>query len=314
MKDTMDKTFKKADIKAIIQEREERDTKLLTNINEFGGSSALTGGGNKRMMISERENLKLINLSKNQINFLIARDLGNFLLNYVCLEELYLSNAKLVDETFSALIPVFENLHFLQVLDLSHNNITHIGMESFQEFFISLSSSGKSKPYIKGSTNDDMKLLDPNRTYFNRQLTIKLNFNPLGDKGIHNLCANITENTIHLHLYLERTQFEILGFESLCNLLYKADIPIRTLSIANNFLNDEIIFHNNIGESIKKNEFINRLIINKNQISKKGLKYIFDTLTENKAIPKGERTVYKKIFKKNFKAIIDPLEDESVIN
>lgn len=276
-------------------------------------------------MNSERENLRVFNFSDNYTNSVLINDMTEYFIQHPCIQELYLSNCLIGDESVEVLVNSLVDLPLLTILDLSHNNITSSSIGEITSLLNSKGSieelfDGKKKANKKGNFNDNNLLNNINLIKNERQVnqfiitfTLKLNYNPLQNKGLEEFFSNLNSSSIPFNIELDGTEFEEGGLISIQNALMR-NCQIISLSIARNGLSDysfKDIFED-FGNSIKKNKHLRRVVMNKNFISKKMLVSIFEHITvyEKQTITimsNFSNQNQNKVYRKNFSLICDPL-------
>ena len=281
---------------------------------------------------SERENLRVFNFSGNECPKSLLTEMNFYLVQFPCIQELYLSNCLINDISINVLAKTTLELPLLTILDLSHNNITSESISFLSEMLNYKGSNeepdindkkkktdgGKRKVHMSLSNNNLnnlqnnlnlLKSVNTEEALFT--FTLKLNYNPLGNNGISEFFFNLSSSCIPVKLELDGTAFGVGGLESISSCLER-NAPIIQLSIGRNAFTDKtfIDIFTDFGNSIKRNKHLRKVIINKNFISKELLVKIFEPITtiERQTLTISNAFIKDiKSYRKNFSIICDPL-------
>ena len=168
------------------------------------------------------------------------------------LRILDMTNMNLADNDIKYLIPFLQNLHFLNYINLSLNNLSHISLEYLSDIFSSFS-------YIEH---------------------IILDQNSFGNEGIIALCQGLKsiDNVNIKTLSLFYNQIKSDGFDKLSEELKK----YKNLTYLN--LSTNYIFYEEMDDLIYSFKYLNNLIelnLSNNQISSEGISYIGQILPKS---------------------------------
>ena len=168
------------------------------------------------------------------------------------LRILDMTNINLIDNNIKDLIPFLQNLHFLNYINLSLNNLSHISLEYLSDIFYSF-------PYIEH---------------------IILDQNSFGNEGIIALSQGLKsiDNVNIKTLSAFYNQIKSDGFDKLSEELKK----YKNLTYLN--LSTNYIFYEEMDDLIYSFKYLNNLIelnLSNNQISSEGISYIGQILPKS---------------------------------
>lgn len=264
---------------------------------------------------SERENLRVFNFSENFLNTEIMFEISGWLSNYICLQELYLQNCAINDNSLNLLVTCLQNHHLLNELDLSKNKITGTTIANLSELLnlrgLPEDKSNK-KDNKKGDLSKSKKVIITGITKAFPApipvilLNLNLNHNPLGNEGVSDFFENLTEGCMPFKIELDDTGFGAPALEQIIVSL-KASIPVYSISMAKNAFTDRtfIDIFQDFGLSIKSNYYIRKITINKNFISKDILLKMFEPITTLEKV--NSFGAQERIYRPSFSIVCDPL-------
>lgn len=244
---------------------------------------------NYSILKSERENLRIFNFSFNTITTSLMKILVSYLKNYVCLQEITLRNCSIQDKSLILLCECLKELYLLTELDLSNNYITSDSMSTIADVINNknyLINEKYNNSFIDKSNlmiDKDITLIEDSKEFNIMCLVfnLKLNGNALMDDGLYAFLSKYSVNSIAINLEIEDIQITRKGIMYIIEAL-NDNKSIILLNIAKNMITDNTIIHicDDFGRSIKANQFLRKIIINNNFISKAVLYLLFRHITE----------------------------------
>ena len=219
--------------------------------------------------IKKKKNLKIIDLSNNNLNPECSKLISDYLINHDSLEKLFLNTNRIENEGSNFIFQSLNQNHSLKTLDLSKNQLSDSGLENLQ-LLSNNTSLLKLELYHNEITSDGIKFLSFISS--NKHLKeLDLSFNKIDNMGVRNLFKYLKYNKSLTKINLSGNNLNDFVLEKIKKTL-KTNNSLTTINLNRKKFQNQILLneikdllqcnldwdvkiHKNFNENFKKSVF-----------------------------------------------------------